>query len=709
MDIREKRKKTILEFMKSDSYVPLTIKEIALMMDVPSEDRLELEEILNELIKNNDINLTKKGRYVINANKVTYFGKIEGSKRGFSFFVADDKNIKDVYVPFENLNGAMHKDQVELKILQKAQKDKKSVGEVIRIVKRENTTITGIVEKSNQYFMVRPFDRKTNTIDIDSPPRGLKSGDIVVARVTDTKKGGMYLSGEIVEIIGSYENNESYIKAIIIESGYTLEYPQEAVAQAIKLKNHAFSDSDYKARKDFRNITTITIDGEDAKDLDDAISISQKDNGNYLLGVHIADVSHYVTNGTPLDEEALLRGNSVYLVDTVIPMLPEQLSNDICSLNPQVDRLSFSVTMEVDRNGEVKDFEIAESVINVNERMTYKKVQMILDGDAEQRKRYSNILNEIDMMNDLCDCLTAKRKRRGSIDFNFKESKIIVDEKKNPIKITQYDMDKSNKIIEEFMILCNETVAQQYSWLNWPFIYRIHEKPDDSKIDSLNDFVKGLGLSIKTRNEIHPQILQDLVESVRGTKLEHLINTITLRALKKAKYSPYNVGHFGLASEYYCHFTSPIRRYPDLMIHRLIKDQLKGKDISKNYDSLVNELDEISISCSDTERKAEMVERDVTDLYKAIYMEQHVGDIFRGVISGVMQFGLFVELENTVEGLIKIDDLEGYFNFDKENYRLYKEKSNFSYTLGELVEVKIQSVNIPLREINMRMVRKIKS
>jgi len=705
--VDNERKNKILKYIKSDIYIPLKFKQMMVLLEVPKEDFKQLEDILNELITEGKIKKTKKGKYIKNVKEETYEGTLVGSNRGFSFFEFDDKDLEDIYIPLENVHGAINKDRVEIKIVKRANNNKKSVGVVTKIIERKKNNIIGIVERQNRYFTVIPFDKKMNSIDIEKPSKKLKEGDIVSIKITKTKKEGKFLVGEIQEIIGHSNNSSSYLKAIIMDNEYSSIYPKDAVEEAIELKKNAFNKIDYKNRKDLRKNITITIDGKDAKDLDDAITIDKNDKGNYILGVHIADVAHYVKENSKLDKQAYLRGNSVYLVDTVIPMLPTQLSNDICSLNPNVDRLTLSVIMEIDATGSAIDFEIAESVIKANERMTYEDVQKIIENDKTLIKRYSNIQNEITLMSELCDILINKRKKRGTIDFNFKESKIILDEKKNPIKIDKYDRAKSNRMIEEFMIVCNETVAQNFAWLQWPFIYRNHEKPDESKIDSLNDFVKGIGLSIKSRKNIHPQILQDLVNSVKGTKLEHLINKITLRALKKAVYSANNIGHFGLASEYYCHFTSPIRRYPDLIVHRLIKASIQGKDIKNKYDQMVSQLEEIAKHCSTTERKAELAERDLSDVYKAMYMKQHVGSKFDGVISGVIQYGLFVELENTVEGFIRVDYLDGYYNFDKDNFRLYKEKSNFSYSLGEKVRIKIINVNIPKREIDMTILKKL--
>ncbi len=709
MNKKDERTNKLIGFIKSNHYVPLTKEEMAMVLEVPIEDKEDFAKLLEELLRENKIRLTKKKRYIINKESAFYIGKIEGSKRGFSFFVEQDRQIDDVYIPFENLQGAIHQDQVEIKLVKKSESGRKSVGMVTKIIKRNRNTITGIVEKDKHFFFVRPLDKKTNIIDIDRLPTKVKVGDIVEAKIIDTKKNGKFLVGEIVNIIGNSFHTSSYIKAILKDNEYTQTFPDNVIKEANSINQLEITSSDYKKRSDYREIVTITIDGQDAKDLDDAVTISKKEDGQYLLGVHIADVSHYVKEGSSLDLEALQRGTSVYLVDTVIPMLPKQLSNNICSLNPNVDRLAFSVMMSIDNSGNVTDFDIVESVINVNERMTYKNVQLFIDENKEILKKYSHISNEIKLMNELCDILTNKRKHRGSIDFNFKESKVLVDNKQEPIAITSYDRYQSNRIIEEFMILCNETVAQHFDLMQMPFMYRIHEKPDATKIENLLSLAKGLGLSIKHRKTIHPQILRELVDSVKGTKVEHLINTVTLRSMKKAQYSPYNEGHFGLASTYYCHFTSPIRRYPDLLIHRLMKDYLLGKDISKVYEKMMNQLQDIAKTCSDTERKAELAERNVIDLYKTIFMKRHIGDVFIGVVSGVTQYGLYVELENTVEGFVSVEKLQGYFKFDKEGYRLYKERSNYFYTLGDQVQVKVVAVNVPLREIDMIMIKKIKN
>ncbi|MCK5811577.1 MAG: ribonuclease R [Clostridiales bacterium] len=707
MNKNNDRANKIIEFMKTSHYTPLTRDELAIVLEVPKEDKEQFAQVLETLLRDNKVRLTKKKRFIANRDVVTYIGKIEGSKRGFSFFIEQNRQIDDIFIPFENLKGAIHQDQVEIKLVKRAEPGRKSVGLVTRIIKRSRNTITGIVEKDKHFFFVRPLDKKTNIIDIARLPRNVRVGDVVEAKITDTKKNGKFLVGEIVNVIGNSSNTSSYIKAIIKDNEYTQIFSDNVIKEANRVSELKITTFDHEKRKDLRKVVTITVDGEDAKDLDDAITISKKDDGQYLLGVHIADVSHYVKEGSSLDLEALQRGTSVYLVDSVIPMLPKQLSNNICSLNPKVDRLAFSVMMSVDKSGNVTDFDIVESIINVNERMTYKNVQLFIDGNQEIVEKYKHISKEMKLMNELCDILTNKRKLRGSIDFNFKESKVLVDNKQEPIAITSYDRLQSNKIIEEFMILCNETVAQHFDLMQMPFMYRIHEKPDATKIENLLSLAKGLGIAIKHRKTIHPQILRELVDSVKGTKVEHLINTVTLRSMKKAQYSPYNEGHFGLASTYYCHFTSPIRRYPDLLIHRLMKDYIHGKDISKVYEKTMSQLQEIAKTCSETERKAELAERNVIDLYKTIYMKRHIGDTFMGVVSGVTQYGLYVELENTVEGFVSIEQLQGYYKFDKESYKLYKERSNFFYTLGDQVQVKVVAVNVPLREIDMTMIKKI--
>lgn len=442
------------------------------------------------------------------------------------------------------------------------------------------------------------------------------------------------------------------------------------------------------------------------KDLDDAVSLERLPNGNYRLGVHIADVSYYVKENSPLDIEALKRGTSVYLVDRVIPMLPKELSNGICSLNPKVDRLAFTVMMEIDKSGRVVDHEIFESVINVNERMTYTDVYKILEENDERLiERYKDLCGTFNTMKELALILRKKRMDRGAIDFNFDEAKIILDEKGVPVEVKKYEMTIANNIIEEFMLICNETVAERFFWTNTPFVYRIHEDPDTDKIEAFSEFVHNMGYTLKGINKIHPKALQDVLEKARGTKEETIISTVMLRSLQKARYSHINSGHFGLAAKYYCHFTSPIRRYPDLIIHRIMKEYLKGDLNPAREDLLNSRLPEVAKLCSDRERAAEEAERDTEDLKKVEFMKKHEGEVFEGIISNVTSFGMFVELENTIEGLVRMSSLEDdYYVYNDKTYSLIGERSRKVYRIGDVVNVTLIKADISARKIEFAIV-----
>ncbi len=446
----------------------------------------------------------------------------------------------------------------------------------------------------------------------------------------------------------------------------------------------------------------VTIDGEDAKDLDDAVSIEKLPGGILRLGVHIADVSHYVTENSPLDREALKRGTSVYLVDRVIPMLPKKLSNGICSLNPRVDRLAFTVMMDIDSTGKVVNHEIFDSVINIDERMTYNNVYKILaEDDPELKERYDYLLDDFKTMEELALMLRNKRTARGAIDFDFEEAKIILDEKGRPTAVKRYEITIANKIIEEFMLACNETVAEHFYWANVPFVYRIHEDPDTEKIESFNEFVGNFGYHVKGINKIHPKALQELLSKVKGKKEERIISTVMLRSLQKAKYSNHNHGHFGLAAKFYCHFTSPIRRYPDLIIHRIMKEYIKGRVNQAREDFLNENLPETARLCSERERIAEEAERETEDLKKVEFMKEQEGEVFEGIIANVTSFGMFVELDNTIEGLVRMSDMEDdYYIFNDKQYCLVGERTRKTYRIGDLVRVKLVRADIANRQID---------
>ena len=705
MKHKEERKNKIAAYLASDIYIPMSFEEMCLVLDVPDSDRDEFSELLGEMRKSGILKLSKKGRYTISENKAVHKGTIQGTTRRFSFFISDDKGREDIFIAPDKQNGAMHGDSVLVRVIGYKPGDERMRGEVIQILNEHRDEILGVIEIYRATLTVVPFDKRIGRIRIETDhPQKYREGDIAAVEVSMPSAERNLATGKIVEIVAKSSDPRSLFKYITRMYHYETEYPIDAVEEAKRIAKETRNE---KNRTDYRELTTVTIDGDDAKDLDDAISISQLSNGNYKLGVHIADVSHYVRENSVLDKEAADRGTSVYLVDRVIPMLPEVLSNGLCSLNPDEDKFTFSVMMEVTPSGTVVDFDINESIICSNERMTYKNVHKLLnDEDNSLAVRYAYIMPELMMMRDLAAILRKKRRARGSIDFNFKESKVIMGADGIPSEITQYDITEANRIIEEFMLLCNETVAENFAWDDFPFIFRNHDKPDDEKMQGLNTFLKGLGRSLKSPGNVHPAELQKLVADVHGTPVEHLVNTVVLRSLKKAEYSPVNNGHFGLASEHYSHFTSPIRRYPDLMIHRLIKKKLSigGEKIpvsARGMDILAAHVFTIAKSSSEMERKAEKAERDLVDRYKAAFMEQHIGETFSGVVSGVTGFGMFVELENTGEGLVKIGDLDGYYVFDRDNHVLYMPRGPKRYTIGTVVKVKVVSVNINAGDVDM--------
>jgi ribonuclease R len=668
-------------------------------------DRPGFEALLDEMRKAGILKLSKKGRYTISENKAVYKGKIQGTARRFSFFIHDDAGREDIFIAPDKLNGAMHGDSVLVRPISYKPGDERVRGEVVQILNEQRDEVLGVIEIYRAALTVVPFDKRIGRIRIESnQPQKFREGDIAAVEVLMPSAESYFASGKITEIVAKQSDPRSLFKYITRMYGYETAYPPDVAAEAEKISE---ADKKTGSRTDYRGLTTITIDGADAKDLDDAISISRRANGNYMLGVHIADVSHYVSENSFLDKEAADRGTSVYLVDRVIPMLPEVLSNGLCSLNPDEDKLAFSVMMEVNSNGVVIDFDINESIIRSDERMTYKNVYKLLNGEDDSLAvRYAHIMGELMMMRELAALLRKKRRARGSIDFDFKESKVVMGPDGIPAEITQYDITEANRIIEEFMLLCNETVAENFGWGDFPFIFRIHDKPDEEKMQSLNTFLKGLGHSLKSPGNVHPAELQRLIDAVKGSPVEHLVNTVVLRSLKKAEYNPVNSGHFGLSSDHYCHFTSPIRRYPDLMTHRLIKKKLgmggeKAPEGARGMDILAAHVFSIAKSSSEMERKAEKAERDLVDRYKAAYMEQHIGETFTGVVSGVTGFGMFVELENTVEGLVKLGDLDGYYIYDRDNHELYMKNGPGRYTIGTVVKVKVVSVNINAGEVDM--------
>lgn len=696
------RKERILEFMREDAYKPLLFGELRTVLDVPKTDIQLFKNVLNELESEGKIFKTHKDRYGVPERMNLIVGRLQGNERGYGFVIPDDENIKDVFISADSLNGAMHNDRVIARINKKVIGDKRAEGEVIRIIERMNKTIVGTFESSKYFGFVIPDDRRISG-DIFIPKdevNGAKSGQKVVAQILLWPGKRRNAEGKIVEIIGDRDEAGADILSIIKLHNLSEEFPESVIKQAESI-GQTVTEEMIKDRRDLRDVRMVTIDGEDAKDLDDAVSIERLPNGNYKLGVHIADVSHYVTEDSSLDMEAYNRGTSVYLVDRVIPMLPRELSNGICSLNPQVDRLCFSVMMEIDSTGKVVDHEMFESVIKTDERMTYTNVYKILvEKDEEITKRYEYLLEDFKAMEELALILRNKRMQRGAIDFDFEEAKILLDEKGKPVEIKAYEITIANKIIEEFMLVCNETVAEHFFWANVPFVFRVHEEPDTDKMEAFSEFVHNLGYNLKGIKKIHPKALQDLLAKVKNTREERIISTVMLRSLQKARYSQLNQGHFGLAAKYYSHFTSPIRRYPDLIIHRIMKEYLKGQMNEKREEYLIDSLPEIARMCSQRERVAEEAERDTEDLKKVEYMKQYEGQVFEGIISNVTSFGMFVELDNTIEGLVRMSSMEDdYYTFNDKQYYLLGDRTRKMYRIGDVIKVVLAKADVAARKI----------
>lgn len=698
----EERKERIVGFMTEEAYKPLLLKELRMILSVPASDIDIFNKVIEELESEGRIYKTHGNRYGIPSRLNLVTGTIQGHERGYAFLITDDEDIDDIFIPADSLNGAMHNDRVVARVNKKSSSDRRMEGEIVRILKRANVTLVGTFEKSMSFGFVIP-DNKRISGDIfisKSGFNGAKKGQKVVVEIVKYPEQRRNAEGKIIEIIG--DKNELGTDILSIIKSYKLEddFPEDVNKQIENIPD-TVSKAMLKGRRDLRELRMVTIDGEDAKDLDDAVSVEMLENGNYLLGVHIADVTNYVTENSPLDVEALNRGTSVYLVDRVIPMLPRKLSNGICSLNPHVDRLSFSVMMEIDNTGKVVNHDIFESVINIDERMTYTNVYKILvDKDIDLIERYKEVVPDFNLMHELALILRNRRFKRGAIDFDFPEAKVILDEKGKPIEVKKYEITIANQIIEEFMLICNETVAEHFYWTNTPFVYRIHENPDEEKIMALNEFVYNLGYSIKGINKIHPRALQDLLEKVKGTNHERIISSVMLRSLQKAKYSEESVGHFGLAAKYYCHFTSPIRRYPDLIIHRIMKLYLKGGMSEQKIEQLNGILPEIARQCSERERMADEAERETEDLKKTEYMKDHEGEIFEGIISNVTNFGMFIELDNTIEGLVRMSSMEDdYYNYDDRHFCLIGERTHKTYRVGDMVKVLLAKADISAKKI----------
>lgn len=689
----EERKKTIEDFVTSELYVPMKEKELAIMMQVDADDRPEFKRALEELLLENRLQITKRGRYMKSEEKILTGTFISNSK-GFGFVEVEGQS-EDYYVPEGKVHGAFHQDTVSIKLLP-GQHGKRQEVEVVQILTRAITTLVGTYQKSNHFGFVIPDNQKIaqDIFIAKEHSKGAVGGHKVVVNLLHYGSDKKSPEGEIVEILGHINDPGVDIMSIVRGFDLPMEFSEKVLNQAERVSNPV-SLADMEGRMDLRNLQMVTIDGEDAKDLDDAVSLTVDEQG-YHLGVHIADVSNYVQENSALDKEALKRGTSVYLVDRVIPMLPHTLSNGICSLNAKEDRLALSCLMDINEKGEVVDYKIAETVINVDRRMSYTAVNGILEKHDEALCReYQDLIPMFEQMASLAAILRKKRKQRGSIDFDFEESKIILDKDGRPLEIKAYERNVATKLIEDFMLIANETVAGHFYWLEAPFVYRTHEAPDPEKIKKLAVFIANFGYHMKNYSEeIHPKELQKLLSSIDGTKEEDLISRLTLRSMKQAKYTPECTGHFGLACQFYCHFTSPIRRYPDLQIHRIIKDFLRGRLTENKMEHYRSILESVCKNSSMAERRADEAERETEKCKKAQYMGERIGEHFKGVISGVTAWGIYVELQNTVEGLVHISKIPGdYFIFDENNYEVYGEKTGITYKLGQTVNVVVHDVD----------------
>ena len=627
-------------------------------------------------------------------------GIFQGNIRGFGFVVSEELE-DDVFISADDTKGAFDGDQVEFMIT-RIPDGRRKEGKIIRILAHGVTSVVGLFEKRQHFGFVKPDNQRLQQ-DIYIPEgkeKGAVTGQKVIVELTFYGEKHKKPEGKIIEILGFADAPGTDILSIVKDYDLPTEFPERVLNQAERVGREV-SEQDMAGRLDLRELELITIDGEDAKDLDDAISLLM-DGDNYKLGVHIADVTNYVQERSSLDREALKRGTSVYLVDRVIPMLPPKLSNDICSLNPNVDRLALSCIMTISPDGEIIDHIIAETVINVKERMTYSSVAKILkDNDSEEIKKYEKLVPLFKRMEELSKILRAKRKNRGAIDFDFPETKVILDEGEHPIEIKPYESNVATRIIEDFMLIANETVAEEYYWRELPFLYRNHEMPEPEKIRALSTFINNFGYHIRFNEEVRPMEIQKLLHQIEDTAYQSMISSLTLRSMKQARYAPENVGHFGLAAKYYTHFTSPIRRYPDLQIHRIIKENIRGRLNEERIDHYQRILPDISHQANLTERRAEETERETVKLKKAEYIMNYIGESFEGVISGMTKWGIYVQLPNTVEGMVHVVSLkDDYYKYDESRYEMLGETTGKTYKLGQLVTIEVVAVDIPRRTID---------
>lgn len=706
-EIFEKRKKVIYEFICDEFYVPMKFKELAILLQVPKEQREALREVMDSLEKEGKIHVTQKGKYVKGEAK-KLIGLFQAHAKGFGFVTIEGEE-EDIFISEDDTNGAMQGDEVEITIT-KAPQGKRKEGKILKIIQRGTQKLVGYYQARKGFGFVVPDNARylQDIYVLAERSKGAVTGHKVVVELTSYGNVNKKPEGKVIEILGHV--NDPGVDILSIVKGYDLpmEFPEKVLNQAAKVAS-AVSGADMAGRKDLRNWKMVTIDGEDAKDLDDAISLT-KEGEDYVLGVHIADVTNYVQENSALDREALKRGTSVYLADRVIPMLPYVLSNGICSLNAGEDRLALSCIMTVDARGNLKDHVIAETIVRVDERMTYTSVKKILaDRDEAETERYKELVSMLEQMETLSGILREKRHKRGAIDFDFPEAKLILNENGIPQEIQAYERNVATKMIEDFMLLANETVAEDYFWQELPFVYRVHEAPDEDKMKKLVTFIQNFGytLHVPKGQEIRPKEIQKLIDKIEGTQEETMISRLTLRSMKQARYTPDNQGHFGLAAQYYTHFTSPIRRYPDLQIHRIIKDNLRGRMSDSKREHYATILPEVTRNASTLERRAEEAERETVKLKKVQYMRKFLGKEFEGAVSGITKWGIYVELPNTVEGLVHVTNMrDDHYDYDETRFQMIGERTGKVYRLGQKVCVRVVECDTITRTIDFEMVQK---
>lgn len=721
----KKRKKIVYEIMCCKEYQPMRAKELAVLLQIPAGKREELHKILDMLLEEGKISINKRGRYEAvrssaakkEAEKKSvkaerkkgqyYTGTFISHPRGFGFLEIPEAE-EDIFIPEESIGTALHGDTVQIVVKKDGKDGKRCEGEVVKVLERGTREVVGTYQQCDGFgFVVTDNQRFLKDVFI---PAGksltAEDGDKVLAEIKDHGNKRRSPEGKIIEILG--KPGECGVDVLCVAKSYELpmEFPEKVAKQAERIKE-TLNEGDFYGREDLRDVVMVTIDGEDAKDLDDAVSLT-KEEDLYHLGVHIADVSNYVQYNSALDKEALKRGTSVYLADRVIPMFPKKLSNGICSLNAGEDRLALSCLMDIDKKGRVVSHRIVESVIHVKERMSYTNVKKILlQEDEELAKRYEELLPMFFQMKELSELLRNRRKKRGAIDFDFPESKLVLDEKGKVVDIYSYEQNIATRLIEDFMLAANETVAEEYCMLGLPFVYRTHENPDMEKMETVLEMVHQAGIKVKKGKEtISPKEVQKILKELEGMECEPFFARLILRSMKQAKYTVEDTGHFGLAAKYYCHFTSPIRRYPDLQIHRIIKETLRGKMTEAKIQHYKGILEEVARQSSAMERRAEEVERETIKMKKAEYMKQHIGEAFEGTVSGVTEWGFYVELDNTVEGLVHVNSLtDDYYTFDKDRYCLVGDMTGRAYRMGQRVKVWVENADENTKTVDFKIER----